>query len=225
MVGSVRDPLFRRVQQPGPFTAVAKSFPLVAEWVDTDASEPITDIMPMGSIRNRMTRFRRDDSDAPVGVINTSDSFASTNPSLGRGIGISADLAVRLRDLPADEPDPIALVDRWDDIQQQWHRPWLDDSIASDANMRDAIDALVEGRRSSPPVEWRSNLGAAERVDADCCRDRRRSDPRVADVLARRLRSARTRCRHAAPRAGDDPIGARSTRRLSEARHDPVYHA
>jgi hypothetical protein len=77
---------------------------------------------------------------------------------------------VRLRDLPADEPDPIALVDRWDDIQQQWHRPWLDDSVASLANMRDAIDALVEGRRSSPPVEWRSNLGAAERVDADCWR-------------------------------------------------------
>ena len=64
--------------------------------------------MPMGSIQNRLTRLRRDDTDAPVGIVNTSDSYVSSNPSLGRGLGITADLAVRLRDVLAVESEAVA---------------------------------------------------------------------------------------------------------------------
>jgi 2-polyprenyl-6-methoxyphenol hydroxylase-like FAD-dependent oxidoreductase len=170
MVGSARDPLFRRVQRPEPFMAVARSFPLVAEWLEPGGFEPITDIMPMGSIQNRMTRLRRDDTSGPVGIINTSDAFASTNPSLGRGLGITADLAVRLRDLLADEPDAVALVDRWDDVQQRCHKPWLDDSIASDANLRSGFDALLGDDPGDIPHPWRSNLAKAAGLDLDCWR-------------------------------------------------------
>jgi len=70
---------------------------MVDEWTRSDVADPITDMMPMASIQNRMLRLRRDDIDAPVGIVNTGDSFASTNPSLGRGLSISADLATRLR--------------------------------------------------------------------------------------------------------------------------------
>ncbi len=170
MVGSVHDRLFRRLQRPGPFMSVAGSFPLVAEWLEPGSFEPITDVMPMASMQNRLLRLRTDDATGPVGVVNTSDSFASTNPSLGRGLGIAADLAVRLRDLLADEPDPVLLVDRWDETQRRFHRPWLDDSIASDANMRVVMESLIDGGQPVAPHGWRSDLAKAASVDLDCWR-------------------------------------------------------
>lgn len=170
MVGSAHDSTFRRVQRPEPFMRLAERFPLLEEWIEPGTYEPISDIFPMGSIQNRHLRLRRDGGSGPVGVVNTSDSFASTNPSLGRGLGITADLAIRLRSLLSSEPGAEDLVDEWDDIQQRFHRPWLDDSIAADANLRAGFEAMLAGRPPEPPHPWRAALGRAAAVDTDCWR-------------------------------------------------------
>lgn len=170
MVGSARDPVFRRVRDVENYTKVVAALPMVDEWTNPDVAEPITDMMPMASIQNRMLRLRRDDTDAPVGIINTGDSFASTNPSLGRGLSIAADLAIRLRELLADDPDPVSLVDRWDDIQQVWRRPWLDDSVHADDNNRAMFDSIIDERPTLPPHQWRADLMRAASVDMECWR-------------------------------------------------------
>lgn len=171
MVGSARDPLLRRLRDPERFGALAGSFPFLAPWVDPGSASPLTDVLPMGSIQNRHLRLRTADTLGATGIVNTSDSVVSTNPSLGRGVAVAGALALELRDLLATDPDATELGDRWDEIQCTRHLPWLDDAIQADTLMRDAIEAMVDGRPPGPPAHPdRAALQRAATVDTDCWR-------------------------------------------------------
>lgn len=171
MVGSARDPLLRRLRDPDRFGTLASAFPLLSPWVDPDSATPLSDVMPMGSIQNRSLRLRTDDTLGVTGLVNTSDSVVSTNPSLGRGLALAGDLALALRDLLDDEPSQTELADRWDEIQRSRHLPWLDDAVQADALMRDMFHAMVDGRPPGPPVHPdRAALQRAATHDMDCWR-------------------------------------------------------
>lgn len=171
MVGTGGDRILRRLRDPDRFTALAQELPLVAPWVDPTVATPLTEVMPMGAIQNRHLRFRTDDAPGVTGLVNAADSVVSTNPSLGRGIAIAGDLAIELRHLLADEPDPTQLSDRWDTIQQHSHLPWMADSIQADRLMRDAFTAMAEERPPDAPAHpARAALQRAATVDMECWR-------------------------------------------------------
>jgi hypothetical protein len=48
--------------------------------------EPITDVLSMAGISDRYRRFVLDGVPVATGIISVGDSWACTNPSLGRGI-------------------------------------------------------------------------------------------------------------------------------------------
>lgn len=171
LVGSAQDRTLRRLRDPDRYMSVARSFPLLQPWVDPTVADPITDVLPMGAIQNRHLRLRTDETAGPAGIINTADSAVSTNPSLGRGISIAGDLALELRSLLADTDDPAELADRWDHVHRTHHRPWLDDSVESDAALRAGFAAMVEQRPPAPtPNPARSVLQRAAMVDMECWR-------------------------------------------------------
>lgn len=170
-VGTARDPLFRRLGDPDRFTRVLGSFPLLGPWVHPDAATPTTEVLPMGAIQNRHLRLRTDATPPVSGLVNTGDSALSTNPSLGRGIGLAADMAIRLRSALACGSTPAELADRWDDEQHRHHFPWLGDSIDSDAQLRATFDGWSRDRAPAPPPNpRRAALGKAAMVDMDCWR-------------------------------------------------------
>ena len=74
------------------------SFPLVAHWID---AEPITDVKLMAKIEDRQRTFVVDGTPVATGVVPLADSWACTNPSLGRGISIGLMHAAALRTLLA----------------------------------------------------------------------------------------------------------------------------
>jgi 2-polyprenyl-6-methoxyphenol hydroxylase-like FAD-dependent oxidoreductase len=171
LVGSISDRRLLRLRDPACFMRVARSFPALDRWTDPTAAEPITDVVPMGSIQNRHLRLRTHDRPGPTGIVTTGDSGVSTNPSLGRGVAIAADLAVALRDV-LDETDGAAdVADRWDDVHLKRHRPWLDDAVASDLAMRRGFAAAVDPGNPDPPADTpRSLLQRAAMVDLRCWR-------------------------------------------------------
>src|SRR5258708_39957949 len=65
------------------WTALVAACPFHAHWLD---GEPITDVLSMGGIIDRYRRFVVDGVPVATGIVRVGDSWACTNPSLGRGI-------------------------------------------------------------------------------------------------------------------------------------------
>jgi len=98
------DHRFRPARDPEIFTAVLRTVPTYAAWLD--ALEPITGIFTMGGLQNTLRRFVVDGAPVVTGLHALGDSVCTTNPTLGRGLSFALweSLALRdiLRDLPQD---------------------------------------------------------------------------------------------------------------------------
>lgn len=80
-----------------------------AEW--HRVLEPISPVLPMGTVRNRMTALVVDDRPLVLGLHQVGDALTTTNPSRGRGISFGLAAASRLLDTVADgSTDPEAAV-------------------------------------------------------------------------------------------------------------------
>ncbi len=83
-----------------------------------------------------------------TGVLAVGDSWACTNPSVGRGISIGLLHAVALRDLlrevPVGHGRDLAL--RWHELTGERVAGYVEDTLAFDHHRLAAIDAAIEGR-------------------------------------------------------------------------------
>lgn len=91
------DHRFRTAKTPSVFTAVLRSVPTFAAWLD--ALEPITDVFAMGGLHNTLRRLVVDGTPVATGLHALGDSVCTTNPTLGRGLSLALWEAVRLRDI------------------------------------------------------------------------------------------------------------------------------
>ena len=141
---------------------VVASYPLVAHWLD---GEPITDVAVMAKIEDRLRRYV--DLTAPVatGVVSLGDSWACTNPSVGRGASIGMLHAVCLRDaLRESGPDDPAFARRWHDITTEVVEPLYRDTLAFDRHRLAEIDAQIAGvPYETDDPGWRSARRSAGR--------------------------------------------------------------
>ena len=85
VVTSSRDAALRGLLDNVTWEKVVRSFPMVAHWID---AEPITDVKLMAKIEDRQRTYVVGGTPVATGIVPLADSWACTNPSLGRGISI-----------------------------------------------------------------------------------------------------------------------------------------
>jgi hypothetical protein len=171
LVASAKDKTMRALKNLDVWTNVIKSMPLCAHWLD---GEPLDDqVAVMAKIEDRHRTFVLDGDPVATGVVALADSWACTNPSVGRGVSIGTVHAVGLRDLLHDMPtDPVALQQQWHDVTMATAEPWFRSTLAFDEGRLAEIDALLEDRPFEPTPEFEIGkaLGTAAGKDPEMLR-------------------------------------------------------
>ncbi|HUI04027.1 MAG TPA: hypothetical protein VLZ77_10825 [Acidimicrobiales bacterium] len=173
LITSAGDKAMRQARHTDTWTAVIKSLPLVAHWLD---GEPIDEgIAVMAKIEDRHRDFFVDGSPVATGIAPVGDSWACTNPSLGRGatLGLLHALALRdtLRDVGVDDPGTTAAA--WQDVTMRALEPWYRATVDFDRHRLEEIDAEIRGEEYRPDGEYWDvvqGLQFASGQDPDCLR-------------------------------------------------------
>ena len=151
---SAKDGALRKLKDNETWMRAVRTYPLAAHWVD---AEPIDDVTIMAKIPDRYRRFVVDGAPVVTGLLAVGDSWACTNPSLGRGISIGLIHAVALRDLlrtdVLDDPYKAALA--WDEATESTVGPWYRATRSFDQHRLAEIDAQIAGEPYEPgDPEW-----------------------------------------------------------------------
>ncbi|HEX7166248.1 MAG TPA: FAD-dependent oxidoreductase [Acidimicrobiales bacterium] len=149
VITSARDAEMRKLRDNDTWMRVVRSFPLVAHWTE---GEPLEDVTTMAKIPDRYRRFVVDGAPVATGVLAVGDSWACTNPSLGRGITMGLMHAVALRDTLRTDVvnDPYKLALAWDDATEATVTPWYQATLTFDRHRLAEITAQIAGERYEP---------------------------------------------------------------------------
>jgi flavin-dependent dehydrogenase len=143
VVASAADASMRAARHLDVWTRTVSSYPLAAHWLD---GEPISDVAVMAKIEDRYRRYSDADGPVATGVVAVADSWACTNPSVGRGASIGLLHAVCLRDLLREiPPGDAAFAMRWDEVTAEVVEPFYRDTLAFDRHRLAEIDAQIAG--------------------------------------------------------------------------------
>jgi flavin-dependent dehydrogenase len=175
-----------------------RSFPLVAHWAD---AEPLDDeVAVMAKIEDRHRSFVVDGTPIATGVLAVGDSWACTNPSLGRGASIALMHAVALRDLlhVASVDFPMEIAQRWHEVTDATVEPYYRATLDFDRHRLAEIDSGIDGKTydpGDPAYEIGQALASAAGQDPDlfrrflrivgvlACPDEVLADPGVLDKV------------------------------------------
>lgn len=168
LIASSRDAAMRSVLDPRKFDAVVRLLPLAAHWLD---GEPIDEkVAYMGKIEDRVRDFAPGGEPVATGVVAVADSWACTNPSLGRGASLGLVHAVALRDLlrTSDVDAPGRLVTEWAEATSATVEPWFRSTVNYDRHRLAEIQADIEGHPyASEDHEWNLVRGVEAHALAD----------------------------------------------------------
>jgi flavin-dependent dehydrogenase len=172
LVTSARDAPLRAARDLSVWERVIGSYPLVAHWLD---GEPISGVDVMAKIEDRHRGFVVDGEPVATGVVALADSWACTNPSVGRGASIGLLHARELRDAIRRDPldDPAAFATSWHDATQATVEPLYRDTLAFDRHRLAEIDAQIAGipyETDDPAWQLGQALAAAAGKDPDMLR-------------------------------------------------------
>ncbi len=174
LVVSARDEIMRGLRDVDTWTSTVKALPLAAHWLD---GSPLDDrVMSMSKIEDRHRGFAGP-TGGPLatGVVAVADSWACTNPSLGRGASIGAIHAQALRDLlRSDQIDaPLEFAAAWNEVTAKTVEPWYRSTLFYDRHRLGEVHAAIAGEPYDPgDPKWTLNkaLDAASGRDGDCLR-------------------------------------------------------
>lgn len=158
-VTSSKDAAMRGLGKNDAWERVMSAYPLVAHWVDGD---PMTDVQVMAKIEDRQRTYVVNGAPVATGIVPLADSWACTNPSLGRGVSIgmihAASLRSVVRDVPLDDDREFAT--RFGEMTQEHVEPYFADTLNFDRHRLAEIEAVVAGEvyETDDPA-W--NLGNA----------------------------------------------------------------
>ena len=173
ITASASDRALRAVKDVDRWNAVIGALPLAAHWID---GEPLEDaVQVMAKIEDRHRRYVVDGAPVATGVVAVADSWACTNPSLGRGISLGMMHVLALRDVLRAEglDDPLGFVCAFDDATMATVEPWYRATLAFDRHRLADIDAQVRGetyQTDDPMWDMTQALQRAATADADCFR-------------------------------------------------------
>jgi len=170
---AVDDDELKVLRHPIPFMAAASALPVLAAWVDADVAEPISDVLPMGRIRN-VYRPLTDDGTALVdGYRPIGDAWVHTNATFAFGASLALIQAFSLAAL-ADEHDDLSETNaafeaaHAEDARQRWTSVTAEDRDRARWWAGAAIDPLDPA--SSMPLFLRHVVYPAASRDPDIFR-------------------------------------------------------
>ena len=100
------DHRFRALKHPDVFTAVLRTVPTYAAWLD--ALEPISPVFPMAAVDNTLRRLVAGGAPVATGLHALGDAVCTTNPTLGRGLSLALWGAADLVDTLAEQGGELA---------------------------------------------------------------------------------------------------------------------
>ena len=130
----------------------------------------------MAGTIDRYRRFVLDGAPVATGIVSVGDSWACTNPSLGRGITIGLMQALGTAEVVQQHLDnPFELALSHDSMTETRVTPWYRDTIQIDRKRMAGVNALIEGRpEPEQPADPRARIANALNVammyDADLYR-------------------------------------------------------
>ncbi|MFY9932505.1 MAG: hypothetical protein WAK82_31350 [Streptosporangiaceae bacterium] len=147
------DRRFRTVRDPEVFTAVLRTVPVYAAWLDV--MDPISDVFPMGGLHNTLRRLVVDGIPVATGLHAIGDSVCTTNPTLGRGLALAlsgaADLASTIDRHGEDWAAQALTLDR---LVAAHVVPFYEDQAAVDSARLAAMRYTISGVGPPPlPAE------------------------------------------------------------------------
>ncbi len=125
------DRRFRALKYPEVFTAVLRTVPTYAAWLDV--LDPISQVFPMAGLHNTMRRLVVGAVPVVTGLHAIGDSVCTTNPTLGRGLSLALTGAVDLLDtINRHGDDWTAQALRLDELVADHVAPHYEDQAAID---------------------------------------------------------------------------------------------
>ena len=153
IVGSSRDKQLRALREVDRWTAVMRSYPLAAHWID---AEPITGVDAFGGPGDRLRRLVVDGRPIVTGLLTVGDAAAFTNPSLGRGATIGLLHVLRLRELlrSIDGADPCEVALRWAEDTATAIEPWYRATVSTSRSRLAEMEGDRTGVPAAPDPRW-----------------------------------------------------------------------
>ncbi len=138
----------RTLKSEAAYMAAALAMPALAPWVHPDQAEPITPVLPMGSLQNLHRRMVVDGEPVAVGVQPIGDALCHTNPTFAYGASLSISHGFTLARIADETENPAATAVAFDD------------AVGADAAARfDAVSAEDRDRLrlwQGEPIDVRS---------------------------------------------------------------------
>ncbi len=133
--------------------AVVRSLPLVAHFLN---GTPIDDgVAIITKLEDRFRDFVVDGRPVATGVVGVGDSWAASNPAVGRGISIGMLHALVLRDTIREVglDRPAAFASRFHQRTAETVEPWYRTTLAGDRDRLAEVDAGIRGAIAPAPGE------------------------------------------------------------------------
>jgi 2-polyprenyl-6-methoxyphenol hydroxylase-like FAD-dependent oxidoreductase len=148
------DRRFRNLRNPEVHTAVLRSVPGFASWLD--GLEPITDVYVMAGLHNTMRRLVVDGTPVATGLAAIGDSVCSTNPTLARGLALALQGALDLvRSISEHQEDWKAQAQHLDFLIGDHVHPFYTDQASIDSERLAVLRHNIDGApapETPPPI-------------------------------------------------------------------------
>jgi 2-polyprenyl-6-methoxyphenol hydroxylase-like FAD-dependent oxidoreductase len=144
-----KDHRFKTLRYPEVFTAVLRTIPTYAAWLDV--LDPISDVFPMGAVHNTMRRLVVNGAPVVTGLVAIGDSVCTTNPTLGRGLTLALSGAADLLDtLGKHGDDWSACALAMNEMVAEHILPFYEDQVAIDSARLAMLEHTIFG--APPPA-------------------------------------------------------------------------
>jgi 2-polyprenyl-6-methoxyphenol hydroxylase-like FAD-dependent oxidoreductase len=173
IVLSARDHALRGLREEANFSKLLSACPMHAPILGL---APISPMLAAAGISDRLRRIVIRTAPVVSGLLTVGDSWACTNPSLGRGITVGLLHALAAAEaVDAHIGDPAALAVEHDRLTRKRVLPWYQATTQVDRMRAAQVAAAIDGRPpapvpASPEVQVVQDVSAAMMVDADAFR-------------------------------------------------------
>jgi 2-polyprenyl-6-methoxyphenol hydroxylase-like FAD-dependent oxidoreductase len=173
---TAHDQALKALREEANWSRLVSACPLHAHLVA--GQDPITGVRAASGDGERLRSLVLDGTPAATGILAVGDSWAYTNPSLGRGVTLGLmQAAVTAEAVSEHLGDPVALALAHDRLTRERALPWYRNTTQFDRARFAQITAAIEGRapaQAVPPADPAATLvrkmAIGRRWDADVFR-------------------------------------------------------
>jgi 2-polyprenyl-6-methoxyphenol hydroxylase-like FAD-dependent oxidoreductase len=167
IIVSARDKAARALKDVATWDRALAAFPLAAHWADGESIDP--GVAVLAGVEDRHRDYWPDGTPVVTGVVPVGDSWACTNPSLGRGATIGLMHALALRDAirNGDLDAPAKFARQYATATAETVEPWYRATLSYDRARLAEVDAEIEGRPHDADEVWQLTRAVASAAGKD----------------------------------------------------------